>query len=125
MHKTRLSLYYLTGYLLTGGLGFLLLPQTMLELFQSNGTYSDLMVRMTGLMLLCIGIIITQFIRHNVVDLYGTTLFVRSVILFALFIFYMLYEDPLMIVLMAIVGFGFVLTLACFVLDRRGRGSPV
>ena len=32
MHKTRLSLFYLAGYLLIGGIGFLIVPQKMLKL---------------------------------------------------------------------------------------------
>jgi uncharacterized protein YjeT (DUF2065 family) len=119
MNKTRLSLYYLATYLTVGGIGFILLPQTMLTLFFSNGTYSDIMVRFNGVLLLSIGIFVIQLIRHQVSELYGTTLIVRTIILIALVALYFISRDPLMISLSVIVGLGFVLTLTSYILDRK------
>jgi uncharacterized protein YjeT (DUF2065 family) len=119
MNKTRLSLYYLATYLTVGGIGFILLPQTMLTLFFSNGTYSDIMVRFNGVLLLSIGIFVIQLIRHQVSELYGTTLIVRTIILVALVALYFISRDPLMISLLVIVGLGFVLTLTSYILDRK------
>jgi uncharacterized protein YjeT (DUF2065 family) len=119
MKKTRGSLYYLASYLLTGGLGFLVLPNQMLSVFMSNGEYSDVMLRLVGLMLLSLGIFIVQLIRYKIEKLYPSTLLVRSIILTFLLAFYFVYKDPLFLVLFVIVGFGFVLTTTSFFLDRK------
>ncbi len=119
MHKTRLSLFYLAGYLLIGGIGFLIVPQRMLELFLSNGEYADVMVRFVGLLLLALGVMVVQIIRLRAIQLYPATLVVRTIILVGLLIFFVVYRDPMMMVLLAIVGIGFALTLTCLLLDRR------
>ncbi len=119
MNKTRLSLFYLAGYLSVGGIGFLFFPRITLTLFLSNGNYSDVMVRIMGVFLLSIALIIIQIIKHRATFLYPTTLAVRAFILCAFTVFYFLYRDPMFIVLLAIVGLGFLMTLTCYVLDRR------
>jgi len=123
MSRTNLSLYYLAGYLMVGGLGFLFVPQMALELFLSNGNYADVMVRFVGLLLLSLGILISQVIRYDLVQLYPVTLVVRSIILIALVIFYSMTGDPLMLMLLGIVGLGFILTLTAFLLDRSNLKS--
>lgn len=123
MHKTRLSLYYLAGYLTIGGLGFLAAPGTMLTLFFSNGHYSDVIVRLAGVLLLALGIIVTQIIRYQVSQLYPTTLFVRAFILLTLLFLYFSSRDPLMITLLVIVGVGFLLTLSSYIADRARSGG--
>jgi len=120
MNKTRLSLIYLAGYLLVGGTGFLVFPQATLELFLSNGNYSDLMVRFVGLLLLALGIFVVQIIRLRASSLYPTTLVVRTAILVGLLMFFVIYRDPMMMVLLGIVGIGFALTFTCLLLDQRG-----
>ena len=119
MSKTKLSLYYLASYLTFGGLGFLILPQFVLTLFFATGTYSDMMVQIVGVLLLSLGIVIIQIIRHEVSALYPTTLIIRSVIIIAFTVLYLINRDPLMITLLIIVGLGFVLTLSSFFLDKR------
>ncbi len=119
MKKTRLSLFYLAGYLSVGGSGFLLFPKTTLMLFLSNGNYSDVMVRSMGVFLLSIAMIIIQIIRHRAAFLYPTTLIVRAFILTVFTLFYIFYRDPMFVILLAIVGLGFLLTLISYVLDRR------
>lgn len=122
MSRTKLSLYYLAGYLITGGLGFLLVPDIALKLFLSNGNYDDIMIRFVGLLLLSLGIVIAQVIRFELLQLYPTTLIVRSIILISLVWFYFETRDPLMLVLLGIVGLGFILTLTSYLLDRsEGR----
>lgn len=121
MNKTRLSLFYLAAYLLGGGAGFTFVPQTMLRLFASNRTYDDAMVRLAGLLLLGLGIFVARVIQLRAEALYSATLAVRSVILPGLITMYLMYDDPLMAVLSAIVGAGFLFTLAAYVWDRRER----
>lgn len=119
MKKTRMSLFYLASYLLIGGIGFFFFPKQILKMFMSSGNYSDIMVRLIGLFMLSLGILIVQIIRYSVKQLYTTTLFVRSIILFTLLSFYFIYKDPLMIVLFVIVGLGFILTLSSYLTDKK------
>ena len=119
MQRTRRSLFYVAGYLLSGGIGFLFFPQTVLPMFMSNGDYSSVMVRFVGLLLVSLGIFVVQLIRHNARALYSTTLVARSVILLSLVWFYIAYQDPLMLVLSGIVGVGYIITLTCYIFDRK------
>ena len=60
MRRTRLSLFYLAGYLLPTGLLLLVAPGMTLRLLLSNGDYgSDVFVRVAGLLLLAVGFILT------------------------------------------------------------------
>ena len=121
MKKTRFSLYYLVSYLLFGGLGFLILPKVMLNVFMSNGNYNDVMVRLVGLMLLSLGIVIVQIIRLHLEQLYTTTLFIRLIIIILLLSFYFVYNDPLFLVLFSIVGLGFLFTITSYFFDRKKK----
>jgi uncharacterized protein YjeT (DUF2065 family) len=123
MTKTRLSLYYLASYLIGGGVGFLAAPQIGLDLFLSNGTYDDSMVRLVGLLLLSLGILIAQIIRLRLYQLYSTTLIVRAIILIVLAGLYVTSEDPLMLTLFGIVGIGFVFTLVSYMMDRNSSNQ--
>jgi uncharacterized protein YjeT (DUF2065 family) len=123
MKKTRLSLFYLAGYLSVGGIGFLFFPKVTLTLFFSNGNYSDVMVRIMGVFLLSLAIIVIQIIKHRAAFFYTTTLVVRAFILSAFTLFYILYRDPMFIVLIAIVGLGFLMTLTGYLLDRRKENA--
>lgn len=118
-----MSLYYLAGYLIVGGLGFLFIPNLALDLFMSNGNYDNIMIRFAGLLMLSLGLLISQVIRFELFQLYPTTLLVRSIILIALVIFYLMTKDPLMLILLAIVGLGFILTLTSYLLDRSEQKS--
>lgn len=109
----------MAGYLGAGGIGFLLAPQIMLKVFFSNGDYSGLMLRMLGTLLLALSVVILQIIRHNVSILYPTTLIVRSVILAAFAALYVAYRDPMLLVLIGIVGLGFIFTATSYRRDRR------
>ncbi len=119
MARARGSLFYLAGYLWVGGVGFLSFPQTMLKIFLSNGQYSDVMVRLVGVLLVALGIVVVQIIRHRVTQLYPTTLVARAAILVGLIALFAAYRDPLMLVLVGIVGLGFVLTFTALAIDRR------
>src|SRR3989475_2144846 len=59
----RLTLSYLAGYLLVGGLGFLVAPDVALRLLLSNGAYGDIMPRVVGMFMLALGRLILQFVR--------------------------------------------------------------
>ena len=119
MKKTHLSLYYLIGYLIPGGVALITAPQWTLKLLLSNGNYGDVLPRLLGVLLLALGIVILQIVRLHVDALYNTTLIVRGVILVCLFDLYLYSLDPLFLTLLGIVGFGFVLTGISYWLDRR------
>jgi uncharacterized protein YjeT (DUF2065 family) len=119
MNKTRLSFYYLAGYLTIGGLALLFFPTPSAKLFLSNVEYDPMMLRMSGMFMLGIAIIIIQFIRHEVTVLYSTTLVVRSIFLVCLAVFYFTSGNPFFLVILAIVALGFVLTGLSFLSDRR------
>lgn len=118
MSRTRLSLYYLCGYLLFGGFLFLLFPIEALRLFLSNGDYGDVFPRVAGMALAALGMTVFAIIYTRSAAMYPATLIVRPFILVCLAAFYWLARDPLFLVLFAIVGFGFVLTLTSYLLDR-------
>jgi len=122
MKRTHLSLYYLVGYLIPAGIALIAAPQFVLRLLLSNGEYGDVMPRLVGVVLLALGIVVLQILRLQAVALYSTTLIARSVILVCLVGIYVYARDPLFISLMVIVGLGFVLTGASYLMDRRSVG---
>ena len=119
MKRTRLSLYYLAAYLLFAGLALMLAPTLALQLLLSNGSYGDVLPRLLGVVLFALGVFVAQVVRYALVQLYTTTLAVRVVILAVLVWLYASSGDPLFLVLLGIVGLGFVLTGTSYLLDRR------
>ncbi len=69
-----------------------------------------------------LGMVVYAIIRTRSEALYPATLIVRSFFLVCLAVFYLLYRDPLFLVLFGIVGFGGLLTLSSYLLDRRQTG---
>ena len=120
MKRTHLSLYYLVAYLILAGLALIVVPGFALKLLFSNGAYGDVMPRLLGVILLALGIVILQIVRLRLEALYSTTLIVRSIILVALLGLYLYAQDPLFLVLMAVVGLGVALTGISYWRDRRG-----
>jgi len=78
MKRTHLSLYYLFAYLIVAGVALILAPQLALKLLLSNGNYGDVFPRLLGVVLLALGILILQIVRHRVEVLYPWTLVVRA-----------------------------------------------
>jgi hypothetical protein len=104
MRRTHLSLYYLAGYLLFAGIALIATGQFAMRLLLSNGEYGDALPRLLGVVLLALGILVAQIVRHRLEVLYSTTLLVRAL-------------------LIAIVGLGVVLTGTSYLLDRRAGGA--
>ena len=102
----RLTLSYLAGYLLVGGLGFLLAPDVALRLLLSNGAYGDIMPRVVGLFMLVLGGFILQFVRARDYRYYLYAVVARSFIVLVLTALYFRARDPLFLVLDAIVLIG-------------------
>ncbi len=119
MNRTRLSLYYLCSYLLIGGLVLLLFPKEGLRLLLSNGDYGDVFPRVAGMLLTGLGMVVIGIIRTRSEALYPATLVIRVFFLACMAAFYFMTHDPLFLVLLAIVGLGFVLTLSSYLSDRK------
>ena len=119
MNKTRLSLLYLGSYLVLIGLSLLFAPEGTLRLLQSNGEYGDVFPRVAGMLMSGLGFSVFGIIRAGVPELYPATIFIRIYFLICLAVFYRMTSDPLFVVLVVIVGIGFVLTASSYVLDRR------
>ena len=119
VRRTRLSFFYLAAYLLGAGVALVLVPSLALKLLFSNGNYGDVMPRLLGVVLLALGLIIVQIMRHRVEVLYPTTLGVRAVIVVGLVALFIYSKDPLFISLTVVVGIGMILTGTSYLLDRR------
>jgi uncharacterized membrane protein YoaK (UPF0700 family) len=119
VRRTHLSLYYLAGYLLVAGILLIVTGQFAMRLLLSNGEYGEALPRLLGVVLLALGILITQIIRHRLDVLYTTTLAVRALILAVLVGLYVYARDPFFLVLIGIVGFGVILTGSSYLIDRR------
>jgi hypothetical protein len=112
-------LFYLGSYLVLGGLGLLFVPSKTLAILQSNGHYDDVFPRVAGMLMSGLGLSIFGMIRARSSELYPATLAIRAYFLACLVAFYAMTHDPLFLALVGIVGLGFVLTLASYLLDRR------
>lgn len=122
MRRTNLSLYYLAGYLVPAGLFLLFIPEFATKLLLSNRTYGDYApFHLAGVLLLVIGILIIQIIRHKLEMLYSTTLVARALISATLLWLFLTTGDPFFAVILVIVLVGVALTGFSYLLDRRDR----
>ena len=119
MRNTRLSLFYLGSYLTIIGFGLLFAPHGTLKLLQSNGDYGAVFPRVAGMLMSGLGLSIFGMIRARSSELYPATLFMRMYFIACIVAFYAMTRDPLFLVLVGIVGLGFILTLFSYLTDRR------
>jgi uncharacterized protein YjeT (DUF2065 family) len=117
MERTRLSLFYLAGYMIPSGVMLLFAPRLALKLLLSNSDYGDVFPRTAGMLLIGLGIMIVQMIRLRLSSLYSTTLIVRSFFFVCLISFYILNHDPFFLVLLIILSIGIGLTATSYILD--------
>ena len=118
MNRTRLSLYYLAGYLTFAGLALLLVPSFALKLLLSNGDYGDTFPRLAGMLLIGLAILVTQIIRHRIEVLYPTTLVVRLFFLIVFAYLFLSSSDPFFLVVFGIVLLGVILTGYSYLTER-------
>jgi uncharacterized protein YjeT (DUF2065 family)/uncharacterized membrane protein len=123
MRRTNLSLYYLAGYLVPAGLLLLFVPEWATKLLLSNRTYDYAPFHMAGVLLLVIGILIVQIIRHRLSQLYTTTLVARALISATLIWLFASTGDPFFAVVLVIVLIGVGLTGVSYMLDRRDAAA--
>ena len=119
MRRTNLSLYYLAGYLVPAGLLLLFVPEFATKLLLSNKTYDYAPFHLAGVLLLVVGILIIQIIRHRLEQLYSTTLVARALISATLLWLFLTTGDPFFAVVLVIVLIGVALTGASYYLDRQ------
>ena len=119
MRRTHLSLFYLVGYVIPSGLLLLLVPTFATQLLQSNVTYDEPPLRLAGLVLLALGLVLFQIVRHRVEVLYTTTLAVRAVLSFGLLYFFLSTGNPFFAVVLVVVLIGVALTGTSYIVDRR------
>jgi hypothetical protein len=119
MRRTNLSLIYVVAYLLAAGIFLLATPRLALKLLLSTADYGVILPRLTGLLLIGLGMFVVQIIRYRVVALYPTTLADRVVFCAGFIALYVLSRDPLFLVLLAVVGLGMLATSASYILDSR------
>jgi small basic protein len=112
-------LYYLGSYLVIIGVGLLLVPRTTLKILQSNGDYGDVFPRVAGMLMSGLGLSIFGMIRARSQQQYPATLFIRTYFIVCIAAFYLMTSDPFFLVLMAVVGLGFALTLGSYLVDRK------
>ncbi len=124
MRRTHLSLFYLAGYLLPAGLLLLTVPEFARKLLLSNRDYDDAPFRLVGVLLIVLGIIVVQIIRHRIEALYTTTLVARILISLTLIAIYIETSDPFFLVILVIVLIGVALTGWSYITDRRRPASP-
>jgi hypothetical protein len=109
----------LITYLILAGLGFLLIPQVMLNLLLSNGNYGNVFPRLVGMLILALAILVFQIIRLRIEALYASTLIVRGMILACLVSFYLYSRDPFFVIVIGIVSVGVFLTGVGYYLDKQ------
>ena len=85
----------------------------------SDGDYGDVFPRVAGMLLTGLGIAILGIIRARAEALYPETLIVRAFFLVCLGAFFLMTRDPLFLVLIAIVAFGFVLTGLTYLTEKK------
>ena len=74
MTRTRLSLFYLVGYLIPDGLAMAFDPRLAMRLLLAEGDYGDVFPRLVGLLLLALGILVAWMIGARAERMYPGTL---------------------------------------------------
>jgi uncharacterized protein YjeT (DUF2065 family) len=118
MTRTLRSLYYPATYLLGTGLALLLAPGLALRLLFSTGQYGDVMPRMAGAVILVLGVLVVQIIRHRVESLYATLVGARVLLCTAWMGLYFYTRDPFFLIVFGVVALGMVWTAVSLVRDR-------
>jgi len=121
MNKTRLSLYYPATYLTIAGVLLLVAPRLSMRLLFSNGDYGDVFPRVAGMMILGLGLIVIQVVRLQLEQLYSTLWAIRLLFCIGWLGFYFYTRDPYFLVLLVIVGIGFVWTGSSLLRERRDK----
>jgi hypothetical protein len=118
MKRTRLSLYYVVGYLTVAGLALLIAPTFALTLLLSNGSYGDIFPRFVGMTLLGLDVLVLQIARKGIEQLYPTTLVVRIFFIVVLSALFVMSGDPFFLVVVGIIAIGVAITGYSYLSER-------
>jgi hypothetical protein len=125
MRHSRISLFYLAGYLLPTGLGLLLAPGLVFKLLFSTGNYGDVIPRLAGGLLLALGILVVQIIRYRLEVLLPSVVGVRGMLSAVLIGLFFYTRDPFFVIVLGVVMFGMIWTTIGIIRDRAPQGAPV
>jgi hypothetical protein len=116
----RIAFIYLISYLAVAALGFGLLPELTLKLFLSNGDYGVIMPRLVGAMMGVLSFILFMIYRMGDWPKYSPfTMMARTPLVLFIFYIYYLSNDPMFLIINAIVLVGLLTTATGTVLQRR------
>jgi uncharacterized protein YjeT (DUF2065 family) len=121
MNKTRWSLYYLVTYLTLTGLGLMWAPAAVLRVLGATHAYDDAMPRFAGILMVALGLLVSQVIRFRLAQLYPITVYIRLGIWAFVAWLYLHARDPFFVAVLAVVGVGILLTAAAYLAER---GAP-
>ena len=121
MKRTKRSLYYVAAYLTATGIGLIFAPGPVLRLLFSNRQYDDVFPRFSGVLMLGLGLLVIQVIRHEAEALYSSTLLIRAIIWVTVLGFYFSTRDPFFLVVLGVVGLGMIVTGTALYSDRRSK----
>lgn len=118
MHRTRLSLFYLVGYLSVTGLALMGAPALTLRVLQTNRDYGEVMPRFAGVLMVALAALVSQIVRHRLEVLYPATVVIRGGILAFVIGLYMASADPLFLMVAGVVGLGVLMTAIAYWRER-------
>jgi hypothetical protein len=124
VERTRKTLFVPASYLLSGGLGLVVMPDIALKLMLSNGAYGDVMPRFAGVLTIGLGALVVLVIRHRLEALYLPLVFVRAFFCTGYVALYLMSSDPFFLVLLALVGFGATMTAVQYLRERTTQPRP-
>ncbi len=121
---TRASLYYLCTYLILTGLALMTAPSLTLRLLWSSGPHDDAMTQFAGILMLALGLLVSQVVRWHVSQIYATTIAIRMIIW--TYVAWLLWRsgDAFFAVVLVVVGIGILLTASAYLFERHGAPMP-
>jgi hypothetical protein len=114
----RITLTYLATYLFLGGVGLLFVPDFTLKIFQSNGSYGDIIPRFVGILMVALSGLIAQFVYYKDYKYYPYSVYARSFIVISLFFLYYQTKDPFFLIINGIVLLGLLPSVYILIRDR-------
>lgn len=108
MNIRKLTLTYVVTYLTVGGVGLLVFPRLARDLLLSDSDYEDVGFRLTGIMMLALAFLVWNIARFEDWKYYPASIYVRAAIVVVLTALFFDTEDPMFLVLDAIVLVGLI-----------------
>jgi hypothetical protein len=116
--RIRLCIWYVAGYLILSGVALLLAPRGALAAMLSNTDYGNIMPRWVGMLSVAMGTLVGQIVRLRIAALYPLSFFMPAAMLVGFVGLYLQSENPLFLVVSAVVGIGVLATGMSMLLER-------